>query len=240
MTAPLARVGLGLLVLLGVAAAALRATFPADLGARMEPDRTRLLRGLGLADPDAAFRAAEVARFDRNFAAHPTQSLLHVVPGGLFLLAAPLQFWGRLRTRRPRVHRWTGRLLVATGLLSVANGLYFGLLMPFAGPPEAAAIALFGGLFAFALVRGLAAIRRGDQTRHREWMIRAFALALGISTVRVVGGFADVVLSPVGVAPATVFVMSVWLGWLVTLAGAEVWIRRTRPRLVHATALAHG
>jgi hypothetical protein len=40
------------------------------------------------------------------------------------------------------------------------------------------------------------------------------------------------------VSPAGVFLVSIWLGWLVTLGAAELWIRRTRPRLVAAPALA--
>jgi hypothetical protein len=226
-----------MLLLVGAGASSLRASFTSDLGARMEPYRARVLRSLGLSDPDPGLRAAEVARFDSSFAAHPAQTLLHVVPGGLFLGLAPLQFSSRLRTRHLRLHRWSGRLLLLAGLASALNGLYFGLLMPFAGPAEGAAIALFGGLFLLALVRGFLAIRRHDQARHREWMIRAFAIALGISTVRVLGAIFDLVLTPAGVAPTSVFLLSVWLGWLVTLGAAEMWIRRTRTGVIPAPAL---
>jgi uncharacterized membrane protein len=235
---PAAGAALALLVLLGVAAAALRARHPSDLGARMEPGRTRVMRALGLSDPDKALRAAEVARFDSNFAVHPGAALLHVVPGGLFLALAPLQFSARIRARHARVHRLSGRVLVAAGLVSAASGFYFGLLMPFAGPPEAAAIAVFGVLFALALVRGVLAIRRGDPAAHREWMIRALAVALGISTVRLFGIVLDLALSPAGVPPATVFVGSLWLGWLATVVAAEAWIRRTRPGAASAPVLA--
>lgn len=230
--------GLALLVLVGVSASAARAAFHADLGARMEPNRERLFHALGLEDPNQGVRSIEVARFDSSFAAHPLQTLLHVVPGGLFLALAPLQFWSRLRTRHPRFHRWSGRFLVAAGLASGLNGLYFGLLMPFAGPPESVGIALFGGLFLLALVRGFVAIRRRDQAGHREWMIRAFAIALGISTVRVLGALFDLALTPLGVAPAPVFLLSVWLGWIVTIGAAELWIRRTRPHALGAPELA--
>jgi hypothetical protein len=179
-----------------------------------------------------------VARFDSTFAARPVQTLLHVVPGGLFLALAPLQFWSRLRARHLWLHRWSGRLLLAAALTSGLQGLCFGLLTPFAGPPEGIAIALFGGLFVLALTRGFVAIRRHDQAGHREWMIRAFAIALGISTVRVLGAMFDLALTPVGVAPTIVFVISVWLGWTLTLGAAEAWIRRTRPRVGAAPELA--
>jgi hypothetical protein len=226
------------MVLVGASAAVGRPTFPADLGSRMEPYRVRLLDAIGVQDPNQRERMSEIARFDSPFAAHPAQTLLHVIPGALFLVLAPLQFASRIRTRHLRLHRWSGRLLVLAGLLSGLNGLYFGLLMPFAGAAERVAIALFGGLFLLALARGFVAIRRRDPDGHREWMIRAFAIALGISTVRVLGGILDVALTPSGVAPVTVFLLSVWLGWSLTLGAAEVWIRRTRPRAVPGAALA--
>jgi hypothetical protein len=228
----LGRATLALLVLVGVAAAVARASFPADLGARMDPYRTRMLRALALVDPNAGTRASEVARFDSPFAARPAVTLLHVVPGGLFLLLTPLQFSRRLRTRRPRVHRWCGRFLLLCALVSVVSGLDFGLRMPFAGTPEALAIGVFGGLFLLAIVRGFVAIRRHDPALHREWMIRAFAIALGISTVRLLGGVFDLALAPAGVGPGAIFVLSVWTGWLSTLGAAELWIRRSRPRLL--------
>src|SRR4051812_24276093 len=47
---------------------------------------------------------------------------VHVVSAGLALLLGPWQFWAGLRRRRPRVHRWTGRLyLTAVGIGGVAS-----------------------------------------------------------------------------------------------------------------------
>ena len=229
--------GLGFLVLLGTAAGAARAVFPRDLGSRMEPYRERILDRLALEDSDPAERAREVARFDGRFAAHPVATLLHVVPGAGFLLLVPLQLVPRLRTRHPIVHRAVGRLLLVLGAVTGLSGLYFGLLMPYAGRAEGAAIALFGGLFLLALLRAYRAIRRGDVPRHGEWMIRAFALALAISVVRVLGGVLDLTLSPAGVSPQAVFVLAIWAGWILSLGAAEIWIRRAR-RAAPALALA--
>ena len=165
---------------------------------------------------------------DGKFAAHPVVTRLHVVPGGLFLLFAPLQFSVRIRRRYPRLHRWSGRILLPLALISVATGLYFGLVMPFGGPGEAVAIALFGALFLTAMARGYLAIRRHQVERHREWMVRVFAIALAISTVRVVGAVLDITLTPAGFPPARLFVLSVWTGWVITVGAAELWIRHTR------------
>jgi uncharacterized membrane protein len=221
---------LAVLTIVGVAAAVGRAMHPGDLTRRAEVVRERIYAALGLQDPLLAERPAEVEKVDRRFAAHPRMTLLHVVPGGLFLLLAPFQFSSWIRSRHLAWHRWSGRLLVAAGFLSALPGFFFGLVIPYAGPAEAVVIAVFGGLFVVALVAAVAAIRRGDVTRHREWMIRAYAVAIGIATTRVMGAGIDLALSPLGFHPRGLFLLAIATGWVVTLGAAEVWIARTRAR----------
>jgi uncharacterized membrane protein len=218
------------LSLIGVTAAIGRSLFLADFATRADPVRTLVLQSLRVRDPFHESRAVELARFDSRFAAHRAPALLHVVPGGLFLALAPFQFSSRIRRRHVRFHRWSGRILVLAAVVSGATGLFFGLFLPFGGVGESAAIAVFGGLFLLAVVCGFVAIRRRQITRHREWMIRGFAVAIAISTVRVVAALLDVALTPAGFAPAEIFVISLWTGWLATVGGAEAWIRFTRSR----------
>jgi hypothetical protein len=125
---------------------------------------------------------------------------LHVLLGGVFLLVAPLQFSVWVRTRHVQFHRWSGRVLLR---------------------------AVFGSLFLIAICRAFLAIRRHQVARHREWMIRVFAIA--VSTVRVVAGVLDVALTPTGFRAPDLFVLSLWTGWVITLGVAELWIRYTRP-----------
>ena len=220
----------GLLVLLGVAAAVGRGVFRPDLATRAEPFRQQLLYAFHQSDPYVLQRAEELHRFDSRFAAHPLVALLHVVPGGIFLTFALFQFSTSVRSRYPQFHRWSGRVLVLVAFVAGLSAFYFGLLMPYGGPSEAIATALFGGLFLAAISRAFIAIRRHQVARHREWMIRAFAIAIGISTVRVVGAVFDVTLTPAGIRPPEIFVLSIWVGWAITLGAAEVWVRYTRSR----------
>jgi len=193
--------GVVLLVIVGVGAAVGRGVFRDDFATRTDPIRQLALAALNREDPFLSQRSAELDQFDRRFAAHPLATLLHILAGGIFLILAPLQFSSRLRSRHLRFHRWSGRILILTAFVSAFAGLYFGLLMPYGGPGEATAIAFFGGLFLAALTRGFVAIRRHQVTRHREWMIRAFAIAMGIATVRVVAGVFDIALTPEGLRP---------------------------------------
>lgn len=217
-----------LAVLLGVGAAMLRIAFMGDLAARAEPVRTRLVSSFEIDDPYAAQRPAEVHRFDSRYAAHRVVALLHLVPGALFLLLAPLQFSPRIRERYIEFHRWSGRALLVAAFATAVSALCFGLFMPFAGWSEAAAIASFGALFLIALSRAFLAIRRHEVRLHREWMLRAFAIALGISTVRIVAAALDLALTPAGLTVGQIFALSLWIGWFATLGGAELWIRHTR------------
>jgi len=219
-----------LLAVIGVGAAVGRWVFLADFATRVDPVRERILDVLRLVDPFLMERAEGLDQFDGRFAAHPVLTLLHVLPGGIFLVLAPFQFSSRIRGRHIQFHRWSGRALILAGLVSALSGLYFGILMPYGGPAEVAVIVLVGGLFLTAIGRALAAIRKHQVSRHREWMIRAFAVAIGISTVRIVAGVYDMALTPAGVRPAEIFVLSLWTGWALTLAGAELWIRYTRAR----------
>jgi uncharacterized membrane protein len=163
-------------------------------------------------------------------------TLLHIVPGGLFLLLAPIQFVPAIRNRYLHAHRWLGRVLLIAVLISGAAGLFFGVFHPIGGVREGVGIVLFGSLLFICVIRAYVAIRRGNVAKHREWMIRAFAVALAISTVRVVAGAVDATrfLAP---DPRDQFVFSIWSGWLITIAAAELWIRYTR-RSTHAHRLA--
>jgi len=227
-----------LLVIVGVAAAVGRSLYPADFSTRVDPLRERAMAALDRRDPFLAERPGEVARVDARFGAHLRMTLLHVIPGGLFLLFAPLQFSGRLRRRHPEVHRWSGRVLLPLVIASSLGGLYFGILIPYAGPGESIPIALFGGLLLFAVVRAYRAIRARQVALHREWVIRVFAIAIAISTVRLVSIPLDLGLTPTGFRPPELFIYSIWIGWLLTLGIAELWIRHTRPRVDAAAPLA--
>ncbi|HVT37457.1 MAG TPA: DUF2306 domain-containing protein [Gemmatimonadaceae bacterium] len=219
-----------MLVLIGILAAIGRGIFTADLTTRVDPVRSGILTSFGITDPFAPDRPALLQYIDGRFAAHRLLTLLHILAGAMLLLLAPLQFVTRGRGGYRRFHRWSGRALMGAAIVAAVPAFYFGVIIPTAGPAEAVAIATTTCFFLFAMGAAFTAIRRADVPRHREWMIRAFAAALAISTVRIVAVILDVALTPAGFRPLTIFVIAIWTGWIVTLGGAEVWIRSTRPR----------
>jgi hypothetical protein len=79
---------------------------------------------------------------------------------------------------------------------------------------------------AAGIILGFIAIRRGDVARHRAWMTRAYALALGAGTQVFTQGIGPAVFG----ATELTTDLSLGAGWAINLAVAEYVIRRTVSR----------
>jgi uncharacterized membrane protein len=123
--------------------------------------------------------------YDRRYALHPVLAYVHILPGVVYLVGAPFQLWRRFRARHIALHRLMGRVVLPAGVIAGVFAIVFGTLFPFGGLFEASATVVFGVYFVMALVIALIAIRGRDVTRHRRWMIRAFAIGLAIATIRI-------------------------------------------------------
>jgi uncharacterized membrane protein len=176
-------------------------------------------------------RLAQLAAMDDLFARYPVLTLVHIVPGMLFMILGPLQFSPGIRARHLRWHRFSGRVFVVCGLVIGISAVVMSFGMPaIGGVNQAAATALFGVFFLFALSRAFWHIRLRQIALHREWMIRAFAIGLAVATIRPIIGifFATSPLS--GLTPREFFGIAFWIGFVLHLIAAEAWIRITPGR----------
>ena len=181
----------------------------------------------------AAKASNPAASLDAGFARHLALTLVHILPGALFLVLTPLQFLPRIREKHLQVHRWMGRVLVVSGLIIGTTALVMSYKMNIGGPNETAATTLFGILFLFCLIKAYLHIRRKEVARHREWMIRAYAIALGVATTRpIVGAF----FAFRRLTPHEFFGIAFWLGFTTTFLVAEWWIDYTRNYAPQTTA----
>ena len=204
--------------------------------------RTSIIRALGwvaivlsaiLLLAEGASRLADLTQdppptdvVDIRYVQHPWITLLHIVPGLLFLTLAPLQFVARIRKRRIGVHRGLGRILATCAAISGLFALVANFRFPaFGGISTQAATVFFGAIFLFSLTKALRHIRMKEVSLHREWMIRTFALAMGVATIRV---FLVLLTALSELSLEEVFGASFWLGFGVNLLVAEVWINHTR------------
>ncbi len=165
----------------------------------------------------------EEGEFDRRYALRPALAYAHILPGVVYLLLAPFQVSRRFRNRHLGLHRRIGRFLVPIGIVTGVFAIIFGLLYPFGGLAEASATLVFGVYFVTALSIAYRSIKRGDIVRHRRWMLRAFAIGLGVGTIRLwVGLFQAAGLLTFEEAFGAAF----WLAFVMHAVAAEVWLRR--------------
>jgi uncharacterized membrane protein len=198
----------GLLVTIGLVAVARRAyvlLFPPQMSSQL-----------------AASRFAAAASLDAGFAAHRALTFLHIIPASFFLSLIPFQFVGTIRRKHLAWHRWCGRILMALGAVVGFSALVMSFTMNIGGVSETAATTFFAILFLVFLTLGFWNIRRGRIVSHREWMTRAFGVALGVATTRpIIGAF----FAASRFSPHEFFGAAFWLGFAVTLLTAEFWLR---------------
>ncbi len=174
---------------------------------------------------------------DLRFAASPAPLVVHVVAAVVYAVLGAFQFSASLRRRRPRWHRRAGRLLVVLGLAVALSGLWMTLLYP---RKEGTGELLYlfrliaSSGMGISIVLGLAAIRSRDIARHRAWMTRAYALALGAGTQAFTVGFGEAVFGA-GVVRTDLMMGA---GWVINLAVAEWVIRRPAARRARRARLA--
>lgn len=158
--------------------------------------------------------------FDRRYVLNPVIAYLHIVPGVVYLLGAPFQLLARLRQRRLGLHRRLGRVLIPAGLVTGLFAIVVGIVMPFGRAAEASAAMVFGVYFLLALVLAYRSVRSGDVTAHRRWMIRAFAVGVGVGMIRIVIGLGEAV----GVGIEQSFGAAFWIAFVMLAALAELWL----------------
>lgn len=190
--------------------------------------------------PSLAAHAQSAEAFDSSFAQHRMLTLIHILPGMLFMILAPLQFVPAIRARHLQFHRWSGRVVFAAGLVIGVSALVMSFTSTVGGANETAATTMFAAIFLFELVKAFVLIRNGKVARHREWMIRAYSIGLAIATIRpIVGAF----FAARRLSPHEFFGIAFWIGFTLHLIAAEYWINRTRPRQLANTrplpAVAH-
>ncbi|MEO7752000.1 MAG: DUF2306 domain-containing protein [Terracoccus sp.] len=164
---------------------------------------------------------------DPRFTTTPVPVVLHVAAVIGYTLIGAFQFSATLRARHPGWHRRAGRVTVGLGLVVALSALWLTVVLPRkvgTGDVLHTARLVVGTAMAASLVLGLRAIRRRDVTRHRAWMLRAYALGVGAGTQTLTVGVGSALFGR-GVIRTDLMLVA---GWVVNLAVAETLIRRRR------------
>jgi uncharacterized membrane protein YozB (DUF420 family) len=171
--------------------------------------------------------------YNRGFYEFPVVIGLHVVLGAVYLGLALHQLLPAARARSATAHRVVGRGAALAGFTAGTTALVILVLFPFSGRAELLAAGPFGVWFLFSLARGVVLARAGRYEEHREWMIRAFAIATGIATMRLIFVPALFAFGEATDERARFLsVVSFAVAFSVHTLAAELWIRATRSQVV--------
>lgn len=175
---------------------------------------------------------------DTGFAQHPLLTFIHIVPGLIFMLLAPLQFSKKIRSSYPRFRRITWYIVFISGLIIGSTALIMGFTMAIGGITETLAVAVFGVLFLVSLFRSYVYLIKNQAALHREWMIRVLAIGLAVSTTRPIVAMFFATSRFTGLTVQQYFGVAFWIAFLLHITVAEIWIRRTRKSEVVKPAIA--
>lgn len=186
-----------------------------------------LTGGLQLAAIAEGLRTGTAPSTDSaNYVANPLPIVAHILGGSLFTLLAVGQVWPALRQRFPKWHRAAGRVTISAGLAAGISALWMNQFVPdFGGLAKYSASLFFGLGLCATLILALRAIRRGDVTSHRIWILRAIAIGFGPATQMLLFLPWFIAFGLPG-DPWLGFLR--WLGWAINLAFGEWRIARLR------------
>lgn len=159
-----------------------------------------------------------------HLAVAPVSWFVHVLAGVAFGITGPTQFVRALRHRFGKLHRVLGRIFVLSGAVIGLSGLsILAQVTSMRTPMVGIARGVFGVVLLIALAMAMAAIRKRDVTRHRDWVIRAYAVGMGLGTVALVYIPLYIVTGepPIGLTSDILFVVS----WTLNIVVAEMVIR---------------
>lgn len=158
-----------------------------------------------------------------NFLAHDAGIYTHVFASLVALSLSPFQFSTWLRSTRPKLHRFIGRIYLGVGVaVGGLSGLYMSTFA-FGGPVAKTGFASLAVFWLFTGLRAFQAIRRGDVTEHRKWVVRNVSLTLAAVTLRIYLPSSMVAGIPFEIAYPAI----AWLCWVPNLLVAELAFART-------------
>ena len=105
---------------------------------------------------------------------------VHIAAGVILTIFVPLQLIATIRRRLNTLHRLTGYTLVVMGCLTSVAGLtYIAVRGTIGGTAMSIGFSLYGVCLLVAAVRMIQTALHQDKTKHGQWALRFFVLAIG-------------------------------------------------------------
>ncbi len=151
---------------------------------------------------------------------------LHVFTSFFVLLAGFTQFNSKLRARFRKVHRYLGYLYITVVLLMAGpSGFVLGVHANGGWTSQTAFVLLAILWIAFTLMALYYALKK-QWNKHRNFMIRSYALTLSAITLRLWKFVIVFIWDPL---PMDTYRIVAWLGWVLNLLIAELIIYKKKP-----------
>jgi len=147
----------------------------------------------------------------------------HVFASAFALALGPFQFATRLRSTRPTIHRWSGRLYLGLGVLVGGMAGLFVAFDAFGGSVARAGFVCLAAAWLFSGFKAYQAIRSRNVASHSRWMVRNFALTFAAVTLRL--WLLGLVVS--GVSMEIAYPVVAWLCWVPNVIAAELIFNKT-------------
>jgi uncharacterized membrane protein len=160
-----------------------------------------------------------------TYTAHLTMLMMHIIGAMLAILIGPFQFLPGIRKGRwLKVHRWLGRTYLISVLVGGLGGLYMAQFS-YGGIVTHLGFAALACLWLYTAYRAYRYIRNKEVEKHRQWIIRNYALTFAGVMLRIYVPLSG----PLGIDFLTAYMAISWLCWVPNLLVAQWIIRRTLP-----------
>lgn len=155
----------------------------------------------------------------------------HILLGAAALLIGAYQLTNRSRLNRKR-HRLLGRIYGLAILLNVLVVPYIALYAT-GGVPSTIAFLFLDIFWLVTTVAAIVYIKRKNVAKHREWMLRSYAVTFVFVTFRI---FLLIIQVSMHVSLSVSFPLSVYLSILINLLLTQVYLhKRTRSASIEKT-----
>jgi hypothetical protein len=159
--------------------------------------------------------------FDSGLQHYPALTMVHIIPGLLFILLGPFQF----RYTSPSFRQKTTFIFITTSYVIGLSALVIPFVtLPLGGINEAVASSFFALFFLISITLAVRARSKKQIISYLEWLLRAYAVGLAIATVRPIMALSFVIF---GLKPQEFLGTAFWIGFSLHAITAESWIKLT-------------
>lgn len=160
--------------------------------------------------------------FDSSLRNHPMLTIIHIIPGLVFILLGPFQF----RRMPQRFSKTSLYFFISASIIVGISALVMPFItLPLGGLNEAVASSFFAVYFLVSITMAVFNNQHKQIITGMEWLLRAYAVGLAIATVRPIMALSFAFFR---LTPQLFLGTAFWIGFSLHTIVAEAWIQSKR------------